>query len=95
MQGFLGMGMAAGAGGMNPQNLFAMGQQGGGQAGQTAPSGGSTSAGWNCACGYTGNTGKFCAECGKPMPAAWDCACGHKGNIGKFCAECGKPVQNA
>jgi hypothetical protein len=48
-------------------------------------------AGWDCPCGYKGNAGKFCADCGKPQPAGWDCPCGHKGNAGKFCAECGKP----
>jgi membrane protease subunit (stomatin/prohibitin family) len=98
MTGFMGMGMATGAGGgMNAQNLFAMGQQNHGQQaqGQQAPQqqgGGATAAaGWACSCGHKGNTGKFCAECGKPQPVAWDCACGHKGNTGKFCAECGKP----
>lgn len=48
--------------------------------------------GWTCACGKAGNTGKFCAECGKPKPAeqgSWKCACGAT-NTGKFCAECGK-----
>ena len=86
MTGFMGMGMAQGAGGMNPQNLFAMGQQ---QAQQAGPQ---QTAGWACVCGHSGNTGKFCAECGKPQPAAgWACACGHSGNTGKFCAECGKP----
>jgi membrane protease subunit (stomatin/prohibitin family) len=96
MQGFLGMGMAGAAGGMNSANLFQMGQQ---QAAPAAPApappaGGAApaAAGWDCACGHKGNTGKFCAECGKPMPTAWDCACGHKGNTGKFCAECGKPM---
>ncbi len=47
--------------------------------------------GWVCSCGHR-NTGKFCAECGKPKPAAkeeWTCPkCGAK-NTGKFCAECG------
>ncbi|HBY32622.1 MAG TPA: hypothetical protein DEG74_02510 [Clostridiales bacterium] len=57
-------------------------------------------AGWACACGATGNQGKFCAECGKPKPvedAGWTCECGATGNKGKFCAECGKPkpVENA
>ena len=93
MAGFMGMGMAGAAGGMNAQNLFAMGQQTHGQQqGQSAPAaGGGAAAGWTCPCGHTGNSGKFCAECGKPMPSAWDCACGCKGNTGKFCAECGKP----
>ena len=95
MQGFMGMGMAAGAGGMNAQNLFAMGQQQGAPAaggGQAAPA---SAGGWDCPCGHKGNTGKFCAECGKPQPKAWDCPCGHKGNTGKFCAECGKPQPKA
>ena len=49
---------------------------------------------WICACGKTGNTGKFCAECGAPKPApqnngSWKCPkCGVE-NSGKFCAECG------
>jgi membrane protease subunit (stomatin/prohibitin family) len=47
--------------------------------------------GWKCSCGAT-NTGKFCAECGKPKPVEnnWTCSCGTV-NTGKFCAECGKP----
>lgn len=55
----------------------------------------SASEGWTCpACGTTGNTGKFCNECGakKPEPSdgTWTCpACGTKGNTGKFCNECG------
>ena len=95
MTGFLGMGMAGMAGGMNPQNLFAMGQgtpQGSPQqsaAQQAAPA----ATGWACSCGHTGNTGKFCSECGKPQPAAgWTCSCGQAGNTGKFCSECGKPM---
>ncbi|MCL2721790.1 MAG: SPFH domain-containing protein [Treponema sp.] len=89
MAGFMGMGMAANAGGMNSQALFQMGaQQNAAQ--QTA------SGGWVCPCGKSGNTGKFCAECGKPAPASasneWACSCGKTGNTGKFCAECGKPA---
>jgi membrane protease subunit (stomatin/prohibitin family) len=93
---FMGMGMAANAGGMNAQNLYAMGQQGGpqggpqGQSSGPAPAGG---AGWACSCGHAGNTGKFCADCGKTKPASnagWKCECGTV-NGGKFCANCGKP----
>ena len=85
----MGMGMAGQAGGMNAQNLFAMGQQQAAQqpVQQAAP------AGWTCSCGHGGNTGKFCAECGQPKPAPageWKCACGAV-NTGKFCAECGQP----
>ncbi len=90
MTGFMGMGMAAGAGGMggmNAQNLFAMGQQPAASRQQT-PAAGS----WRCSCGAI-VTGKFCPECGKPRPAAeegWRCSCGAV-NKGKFCSECGKP----
>ena len=88
---FMGMNMAGQAGGMNAGNLFAMGQQQAAQqaAAQPAPA---APAGWTCACGHGGNTGKFCAECGQPKPASdeWTCACGTV-NKGKFCANCGTP----
>ena len=50
--------------------------------------------GWNCTCGKTGVTSKFCPECGakKPepvAPATWNCACGATGITSKFCPECG------
>jgi membrane protease subunit (stomatin/prohibitin family) len=90
MTGFMGMNMAAGAGGMNPQALFQMGQQAPQAGAPAAPT--TAVAGWACSCGHQGNTGKFCAECGKPQPTAWDCPCGHQGNAGKFGAECGKPM---
>ena len=47
--------------------------------------------GWTCSCGKTGNTGKFCMECGTPKPeepAGWTCSCGTL-NQGKFCMNCG------
>lgn len=94
---FMGMNMAGQAGGMNAGNLFAMGQQQAAQqpAPQPAPQPAAPAApaGWTCACGHAGNTGKFCAECGQPKPAPageWKCACGAV-NTGKFCAECGQP----
>ena len=91
MTGFMGMGMASGMMGGNgfaaAQNMYAMDQQQ--QAQEQAPQ----PSGWTCSCGQSGNTGKFCQECGKPQPAdanGWTCSCGAV-NKGKFCAECGKP----
>ena len=88
MTGFMGMGMAMNAGGgMNAQNLFAMGQQQQQQAQQAAKP---TADGWKCSCGAI-NTGKFCSECGAPKPAdaeGWVCSCGAV-NKGKFCSNCG------
>ena len=89
MTGFMGMGMAMNAGGgMNAQNLFAMGQQQ--QAQQPTPA----ASGWKCSCGAVA-TGKFCPECGskKPEPVqagSWKCKCGATA-AGKFCPECGSP----
>lgn len=81
MTGFMGMGMAMNAGGMNAQNLYAMGQQ------QAAPANG-----WKCSCG-TVNQGKFCSNCGakKPEGHKFCTNCG-AAVTGKFCPECGTPV---
>lgn len=88
MTGFMGMGMAAQAGGTNAQNLFSMGQQPTPQ--QAAPQTG----GWTCSCG-TVNSGKFCANCGSPKPSTdWTCSCGTV-NSGKFCSNCGSPRPSA
>jgi len=98
MTGFMGMGMANQAGGMNPQALFQMGQQSAPQQAASQPQASPATGGWTCSCGQAGNVGKFCAECGKPMPtppSTWICSCGHAGNTGKFCAECGKPMPPA
>jgi len=88
MTGFMGMGMAMGAGGNNAGNLFAMGQQ---QAVPNPQAAATPDAamGWKCACGAVA-TGKFCPECGSPRPAGdgWTCSCGAV-NKGKFCQECG------
>lgn len=85
---FMGMNMAANAGGMNAQNLFAMGQQ---QAAAAAPASAPAASGWTCTCGAKGNQGKFCSNCGKPQASdGWVCSCGATSK-GKFCTECGKP----
>lgn len=81
---FMGMNMAAQAGGVDVQGLYNMSQK---PSTKPAAAGG----GWTCSCGAV-NTGKFCAECGKPMPVkdSWTCSCGAV-NTGRFCAECGSP----
>lgn len=95
MTGFMGMGMAMNAGGgMNAQNLFAMGQQqqpaqhqGVQQQKMQQPA---AVGSWKCSCGTTA-TGKFCPECGSAKPAGgggWICSCGAE-NKGRFCQNCG------
>lgn len=106
MMGFMGMGMAQQAGGMNAQNLFQMGQRQQMQQQQMQqqqmqqqqpqmqrPYPQPPKDTWTCSCG-TVNTGKFCVECASPKPQAnvdgWTCSCGAI-NKGKFCSECGIP----
>ncbi len=98
---FMGMGMAAQAGGANTSQLFQMGQQqqaaaaaqaqavAQAQAAAAAPQAGM----WVCSCGAQ-NAGNFCTNCGqpKPQPAGWTCSCGAQ-NTGNFCTNCGKPRQ--
>ncbi len=100
MMGFMGMGMAQQAGGMNPQSLFAMGQQQqqmqqqqmvqGNLQQSHGAAGQSVEEQWICSCGAK-NQGRFCTECGsgKPEPLqGWTCTCGTL-NQGKFCMNCG------
>lgn len=87
MGAFMGMNMASNAGGMNAQQLFAMGQQ---QPQQPRQQAAAPAGGWKCACGTTA-TGNFCPNCGAKKPAeaaGWTCTCGTV-NKGKFCTECG------
>jgi len=89
---FMGMGMAGGMAGAQMGNLYQQGAQQ--QAAQPTPAPAPAVQGWTCSCGQTGNTGKFCANCGKPAPVSaneWTCSCGAK-NTGKFCSNCGKPA---
>ena len=91
MMGFMGMNMAQQANGITPQNMVAMAAQQQNQHSNAQQQ--NNNAGWTCSCGATGNTGKFCASCGKPKPADgnfWTCSCGAQ-NKGKFCMDCGKP----
>ena len=100
MTGFMGMGMAMNAGGMNAQSLYEMGQQQKAQAPAPAPAQTqapvnqtTTSNTWKCSCGSEA-TGNFCPECGSKRPElGWTCSCGSV-NKGKFCTNCGakKPV---
>lgn len=90
MTGFMGMGMAAQAGGVNAQSLFEMGAKQ--QTPETAQPVSPQTTVWKCECGAK-NTGKFCEECGRQKPTStqgWACSCGTM-NKGKFCMECGKP----
>ena len=82
MTGFMGMGMAQQAGGVNAAQLFQMGAQ------QSASQPEAPANGWKCTCGHTA-TGNFCPECGAKKPeAGWTCDCGNV-NKGKFCSNCG------
>ncbi|MDF9824030.1 membrane protease subunit (stomatin/prohibitin family) [Breznakia sp. PF5-3] len=104
MQGFLGMGFAAQAGGMNTGNMFeGTNQQENSPFFENNPQHTASDAEpfiepaqapsneWKCKkCGHM-NSGKFCSECGdaKPDDGKWTCECGHE-NTGKFCGDCGK-----
>lgn len=46
---------------------------------------------WNCSCGKTNISSKFCPECGtkRPEPSLWNCSCGKMNITSRFCPECG------
>ena len=89
MTGFMGMGFAQQNGGINAQQLYAMGRQ------QAAPA---NSDGWQCSCGSV-NTGKFCPECGSKKPYYRCNKCGWQPadptKPPKFCPECGDRFDNS
>ena len=94
MAGFMGMGVGMQAGGSfmgtasqaNMQQMQAQ-QQNNAQASPSAET-----SGWNCGCGASGNTGKFCSQCGNQNRSfqSGSAPCGAQ-NAGNFCIECGKP----
>lgn len=87
MAGFMGMNMAAQAGGVNASQLYQINEQNKQAAMQNQATKATDT--WTCACGHE-NMGKFCSECGaaKPAEEGWACTCGAV-NKGKFCSECG------
>ena len=99
MTGFMGMGMAMNAGGVNAQNLYAMGQQ---QPAAPAAAPAPAANAWKCpSCGASA-TGKFCPECGAKKPEGvpqYRCdKCGWEpedpAHPPKFCPECGDPFDS-
>lgn len=89
MTGFMGMGMAQQAGGVNAAQLYQMADNQKPAVSVTNAASAAPAESWKCACGNVA-TGKFCTECGakKPEANSWICSCGTI-NKGKFCPECG------
>lgn len=93
--GYMGMGMAQQAGGVDTQALYEMGQkQSAASQSQPSPQAQATVGSWTYADCQTNNTGNFCGSCGKGKPVAKFCSnCGWKvaesSTPPKFCPECG------
>lgn len=80
---FMGMNMAASAGGIQAENLFRMGFNQSQNLNNDPQS-------WTCQCGNK-VTGNFCPNCGSKKPSqssTWTCSCGSV-NTGLFCSMCG------
>ncbi len=97
MNGFVGMGMAMNAGGLNAANLYTVGQQQQAAAAAAAPQAAPAAGGWTCECGAV-NSGNFCTNCGKKKPEApakkFCPNCGNEVQPGaKFCSNCGNQIQ--
>lgn len=94
LNGFMGMNMAAGAGGMNAQSFYDMAARQPQPAPAPAAPASSSAGTWTCSCGAQA-TGNCCPECGakKPQPSGgtWICPVCHHEASGKFCSECGAP----
>ena len=96
MAGFMGMGMAANAGGVNAQALYGMAAE------QKAAAPQPNANVWTCSCGAV-NKGKFCSACGKPRPAGvpkytcdtWGWEPEDPTHPPKFCPECGDPFNDS
>ena len=80
--GYMGMGMAQQAGGVDTQALYEMGQKQAQEAEQSQSAQTATGS-WTCPECQTANTGKFCSNCGKGKPAT---------SAAKFCSNCGWQV---
>ncbi len=87
MQGFMGIGMAAGAMGMRGQETLLS------RADELAARKEAVSDGKGDYCPECGAVakGKFCPECGAPRAVRYTCECGYSASRPfKFCPECGK-----
>ncbi len=93
MTGFMGLGMAQNAGGINAQSLYEMGaaqKQNQQQNNINIDVEKKAQDSWNCNCGNIA-AGKFCTECGEKRPQdGWTCPNCSNVNKGKFCSECGE-----